>query len=55
LNIVTPISLEYQKLLKDNPEISDLKEFFSGYVQTILSEKSEKDLNKEVLTEEELK
>jgi GTP1/Obg family GTP-binding protein len=39
LNIITPISPEYQKLLKDNPEISDLKEFFSDYVQTILSEK----------------
>jgi hypothetical protein len=56
LNIITLISSEYKKFLGNNPEVSEseeLREFFSDYVQTILSEKLEKDPNKEVITEEE--
>jgi len=39
LNIITPISPEYKKLLRDNPELSDLKEFFTDYIARILEKK----------------
>jgi hypothetical protein len=54
LSIITRTLPEYEKFLKDNLEISDLKEFFSDYIQTILSEKLEKDPNKKIVTKEEL-
>jgi hypothetical protein len=41
LNIITPISPEYKKLLRVNPEITDLKEFFADYVQDILKDQDE--------------
>jgi GTP1/Obg family GTP-binding protein len=41
LNIITPISPEYKKLLRDNPKITDLKEFFADYVQDILKDQDE--------------
>ena len=39
MNIITPISPEYKKLLRDNPELSDLKEFFTDYIARILEKK----------------
>jgi hypothetical protein len=56
LDIVTPTSPEYKKFLENNPEVSkseELREFFSDYVQTILSEKSEEDPNKKNVTKKE--
>jgi len=50
MDIITPISPEYKKLLRDSPELSDLKEFFSDYVSTILEKKEE---NNRFLTKED--
>jgi GTP1/Obg family GTP-binding protein len=41
LEIITSISPEYKKLLRDNPEITNLKEFFADYIQDILKDKEE--------------
>jgi hypothetical protein len=46
LDIITPISPEYKKLLRDNPEITDLKEFFADYIQDILIEEDKKFVEK---------
>jgi len=54
LDIITPISPEYKKLLKDNPELSGLKEFFADYISTILSEKSEDNPNKKFVEKQDL-
>jgi hypothetical protein len=53
LNIITPISPEYKKLLRDNPKITDLKEFFADYINTILSEKSEDNPNTKFVEKED--
>ena len=53
MDIITPISPEYKKLLRDNPELLGLKDFFSDYVNTILWEKWDKNPNKKFVEKQD--